>query len=106
MEGVSFSMHMKAFICVWQRARDQRENEFVLPFSFVQHETHPINKFNVWTERGSCVIVKKKQIEKLVERDLEYGVCVSNTNFDKNLSVFLVETGMKFTSRENKVKRK
>lgn len=51
-------------------------NEFVLPFSFVQHETHSINKFNVWVWAIECV--GKKQIEKLVVRDLECGVRVKH----------------------------
>lgn len=49
-------------------------NEFVLPFSFVQHETHPMNKFNVWAIE--CVV--KKQNEKLAVRDLECGVRVKH----------------------------
>lgn len=49
-------------------------NEFVLPFSFVQHETHRMNKFIVWAIE--CVV--KKRIEKLAVRDLECGVRVKH----------------------------
>lgn len=51
-------------------------NEFVIPFSFVQHETHTINKSNVWVWAIECVV--KKQIEKLAVRDLECGVRVKH----------------------------